>query len=947
MSNSKTLVLIDGSSYLYRAYHAMPDLRAEPGNPESPATGAIRGMINMLQAIRKEVAADYAVCVFDASGPTFRDALYPEYKAHRSPMPDDLRSQIEPIHEVVRLMGWPVLAIQGVEADDVIGTLAKTAAAQGVNVVISSGDKDLSQLVDPHIMVMDTMSGKRRDVAGVTAEFGVPPAQMIDYQALVGDAVDNVPGVAKVGPKTAVKWLAEHGSLDGLIAAADGIKGVAGQNLRDAIASGQLALSRQLVTMKTDCDLSAEVPTLPVLDALAPREPDTAPLREFYERYGFKGLARMLGGAAPEPDALQAVKAGRKPAAKPRADQSTGDMFAQEQAESDDPTAEAETAQQRALDYDVVLTWEAFDQWLAKINAAELTALDTETTSLDEMRAEIVGISLSVEPGAAAYIPLRHAGPDAPEQLPADEVLQRLKPWLEDAARPKLGQHVKYDRHVFANAGIEVHGYVHDTMLQSYVLEVHRPHGLASLALRHTNRTGISYEDLCGKGAHQIPFAQVPVDKAAAYACEDADQTLDVHRVLWPQLQAHDGLRGIYELEIATSEALFRIERNGVLIDAATLARQSNDLGQRIVQLEQEAYDIAGQPFNLASPKQLGEIFFDKLGMPVVKKTATGARSTDEEVLEKLAEDYPLPAKLLEHRSLSKLKGTYTDKLAQLALPRTGRVHTHYAQAVAVTGRLSSNDPNLQNIPIRTPEGRRVREAFIAAPGHVIASADYSQIELRIMAHLSGDESLLRAFHEGRDVHRATASEVFNVELEQVSSEQRRYAKVINFGLIYGMSSFGLAKNLGIETKAAAAYIDRYFQRYPGVKRYMDETVEFARDHGYVETVFGRRLYLVDINGGSGPRKKAAERQAINAPMQGTAADLIKKAMVAVQAELDARQSEVRVIMQVHDELVFELPEGESDWVRTEIPRLMAGVADLKVPLLAEVGLGPNWDKAH
>ncbi len=946
MSNSKTLVLIDGSSYLYRAYHAMPDLRAEPGNPASPATGAIRGMINMLQALRKEVSAEYAACVFDTSGPTFRDALYPEYKAQRAPMPDDLRSQIEPIHEVVRLLGWPVLAIEGVEADDVIGTLAKAAASQGVNVVISSGDKDLSQLVDEHIMVMDTMSGKRRDVAGVTAEFGVPPTLMVDYQALVGDAVDNVPGVNKVGPKTAAKWLAEHGSLDGLIAAADGIKGVAGQNLRDAIASGQLALSRQLVTMKTDCDLGAEVPGLPRLDALAPREPDTAPLRDFYERYGFKGLARALGGAAAEPDALEAVQAGRK-AGKPRADQATGDMFAQEQAESGQATTEAEAAQQRALDYDVVLTWEALERWLARIEAAELTALDTETTSLDEMRAEIVGISLSVTPGEAAYIPLRHAGPDAPEQLPADEVLARLKPWLENASRPKLGQHVKYDRHVFANAGIEVRGYVHDTMLQSYVLEVHRPHGLASLALRHTNRTGISYEDLCGKGAHQIPFAQVPVDKAAAYACEDADQTLDVHRVLWPQLQASEGLRGIYELEIATSEALYRIERNGVLIDAATLAKQSNDLGQRIVQLEQEAYDIAGQPFNLASPKQLGEIFFDKLGMPVVKKTATGARSTDEEVLEKLAEDYPLPAKLLEHRSLSKLKGTYTDKLAQLALPRTGRVHTHYAQAVAVTGRLSSNDPNLQNIPIRTPEGRRVREAFIAAPGHVIASADYSQIELRIMAHLSGDESLLRAFQEGRDVHRATAAEVFGVELEQVSSEQRRYAKVINFGLIYGMSSFGLAKNLGIETKAAAAYIDRYFQRYPGVKRYMDETVEFAREHGYVETVFGRRLYLVDINGGSGPRKKAAERQAINAPMQGTAADLIKKAMVAVQAELDARQSQVRVIMQVHDELVFELPEGASDWVRTEIPRLMAGVAQLKVPLLAEVGIGPNWDKAH
>jgi DNA polymerase-1 len=808
MSNSKTLVLIDGSSYLYRAYHAMPDLRAEPGNPASPATGAIRGMINMLQALKKEVPADYAVCVFDTSGPTFRDALYPDYKAHRAPMPDDLRAQIDPIHDVVRLLGWPVLAIEGVEADDVIGTLAKAASAQGVQVVISSGDKDLSQLVDEHIMVMDTMSGKRRDVAGVTAEFGVPPTLMVDYQALVGDAVDNVPGVNKVGPKTAAKWLAEHGSLDGLIAAAEGIKGVAGQNLRDAIASGQLALSRQLVTMKTDCDLAAQVPGLPQLDALAPREPDAAPLREFYERYGFKGLARALGAAVAEPDALQAVQAGRK-TAKPRADQATGDMFAEEQAESDQATTEAEAAQQRDLDYDVVLTWEALDRWLAKVEAAELTALDTETTSLDEMRAEIVGISLSVRPGEAAYIPLRHAGPDAPEQLPADEVLQRLRPWLEDGARPKLGQHVKYDRHVFANAGIEVRGYVHDTMLQSYVLEVHRPHGLASLALRHTNRTGISYEDLCGKGAHQIPFSQVPVDKAAAYACEDADQTLDVHGVLWPQLQAHEGMRGIYELEIATSEALFRIERNGVLIDAATLARQSNDLGQRIVQLEQEAYDIAGQPFNLASPKQLGEIFFDKLGMPVVKKTATGARSTDEEVLEKLAEDYPLPAKLLEHRSLSKLKGTYTDKLAQLALPRTGRVHTHYAQAVAVTGRLSSNDPNLQNIPIRTPEGRRVREAFIAAPGHLIASADYSQIELRIMAHLSGDESLLRAFQEGRDVHRATAAEVFGVELEQVSSEQRRYAKVINFGLIYGMSSFGLAKNLAIETKAAAAYIDR------------------------------------------------------------------------------------------------------------------------------------------
>ncbi|MPM49831.1 DNA polymerase I [bioreactor metagenome] len=543
-------------------------------------------------------------------------------------------------------------------------------------------------------------------------------------------------------------------------------------------------------------------------------------------------------------------------------------------------------------------------------------------------------------------MPVAHDGPDAPAQLPLDLVLAKLKPWLEDASKKKLGQHIKYDRHVFANHGVEVQGYEHDTMLESYVLEVHKPHGLSSLADRHTGRSGITYEDLCGKGAKQIPFSQVPVEKAAAYSCEDSDQTLDVHSVLWPQLEADAKLRGIYELEIATSEVLYRVERNGVLIDGAELAKQSHDLGQRIVQLEKEAYDIAGQPFNLSSPKQLGEIFFDKLGMPVVKKTATGARSTDEEVLEKLAEDYPLPAKLLEHRSLSKLKGAYTDKIALLADAK-GRVHTHYAQAVAVTGRLSSNDPNLQNIPVRTPEGRRVREAFIAPAGRVIASADYSQIELRIMAHISGDEALLRAFREGLDVHRATAAEVFGVSVDQVSSEQRRYAKVINFGLIYGMSSFGLARNLGIETKAAAAYIDKYFQRYPGVKQYMDETKLQAKARGYVETVFGRRLYLPEINSPNGPRRSAAERAAINAPMQGTAADLIKMAMVAVQRELDKNKPDVLMIMQVHDELVFELPESETDWVRTEVPRMMADIAKLKVPLLAEVGFGPNWEKAH
>ncbi|MGN8002540.1 DNA polymerase I [Acidovorax sp. 22279] len=932
MSNKKTLVLVDGSSYLYRAFHAMPDLRAVPGDPTSPATGAIRGMINMMQALRKEVVADYAVCVFDASGPTFRDALYTEYKATRSPMPDDLRSQIEPIHEVVDLLGWKVVAVPGVEADDVIATLAHVAAAQGIEVIVSSGDKDLSQLVNEHITIIDTMSGKRRDVAGVTAEFGVPPTLMVDYQALVGDTVDNVPGVAKVGPKTAAKWLEEYGSLGNLIANADAIKGVAGNNLREAIASGQLALSRQLVTMKTDCALADYIPGLPAFDDITLDTPDNAGLLPFYEKYGFKGLASAIKGAAAPATAAPTV-------AMPG---QSGDLFADHSA-----STVAEEAQHRTVVYDTILNWADFDQWLERLHKATLAAIDTETDSLDEMRAQIVGISFSVQPGEAAYIPLRHEGPDAPAQLPLDEVLVRLKPWLEDPKHPKLGQHIKYDRHVFANHGIEVQGYAHDTMLQSYVLEVHKPHNLTSLAERHTGRKGITYEDLCGKGAHQIPFAQVPVDKAAAYSCEDSDQTLDVHNALWPLLQADDKLRFIYELEIASSEALYRIERNGVLIDAPTLAAQSHELGQRILQLETEAYEIAGQPFNLSSPKQLGEIFFDKLGMPVVKKTATGARSTDEEVLEKLAEDYPLPAKLLEHRGLVKLKGTYTDKLAQLALPRTGRVHTHYAQAVAVTGRLSSNDPNLQNIPIRTPEGRRVREAFVAPAGRVIASADYSQIELRIMAHLSGDHSLLHAFHAGLDVHRATAAEVFGVEVDQVTSEQRRYAKVINFGLIYGMSSFGLAKNLGIETKAAAAYIDKYFQRYPGVKQYMDDTKAAAKSMGYVETVFGRRLYLPEINSPNGPRRAGAERAAINAPMQGTAADLIKLAMVAVQKELDAHKPGIQMIMQVHDELVFELPEGEVDWLKTHIPRLMADVAALKVPLLAEVGVGANWDKAH
>jgi DNA polymerase-1 len=941
-TDKKTLLLVDGSSYLYRAFHAMPDLRANPGDPASPATGAIRGMVNMMQKLRKDVRADFAACVFDAKGPTFRDALYPEYKAQRSPMPDDLRSQVEPIHEVVRLLGWKVLDVPGVEADDVIGTLACLASTQGIEVVISSGDKDLSQLVDENITVIDTMNDRRRDMAGVEAEFGVPPRLMVDYQALVGDAVDNVPGVPKVGPKTAVKWLLEYGSLDALVARAGEIKGVVGENLRQSL--DWLPKGRELLTIKKDCELGEYISGLPALDEIAIGGQQTEALKAFYEKYGFKGLVKQIEIESTPPELIGGPEGRHKPPPPGGSGGRSDSPGLFDEAPLTD-TPQAERASN--LNYDTVLTWEAFDRWLAKIEAAELVALDTETTSLDEMLAEIVGLSFSVTPGEAAYIPLTHDYPDAPAQLPRDEVLARLKPWLENPAKPKLGQHVKYDRHVFANHGVEVRGYAHDTMLQSYVLEVTKPHGLASLAERHVGRSGINYEDLCGKGAHQIKFNQVDIAKAAEYSCEDSDQTLDVHRVLWPQIEANDKLRFIYELEIKSSETLYRIERNGVMIDAPTLAAQSHELGQRIIQLETEAYEIAGQPFNLGSPKQLGEIFFDKLGMPVIKKTPSGARSTDEEVLEKLAEDYPLPAKLLEHRSLSKLKGTYTDKLAQLALPRTGRVHTHYAQAVAVTGRLSSNDPNLQNIPIRTVEGRRVREAFVAPAGSVIASADYSQIELRIMAHISGDEALLSAFTNGLDVHRATAAEVFGVALEQVSSEQRRYAKVINFGLIYGMSSFGLARNLGIETKAAAAYIDKYFQRYPGVKNYMDQTVVFAQENHFVETVFGRRLYLSEINGGNGPRKKAAERQAINAPMQGTAADLIKLSMNKVQQVLDEEKRGTRMIMQVHDELVFEVPEAEVEWVRTEIPRLMAGVADLKVPLLAEIGIGPNWDKAH
>ncbi|CAB3965207.1 MULTISPECIES: DNA polymerase I [Burkholderia] len=908
----KTLLLVDGSSYLYRAYHAMPDLRGPGGEP----TGALYGIINMLRRMRKEVSAEYSACVFDAKGKTFRDDLYADYKANRPSMPPDLALQVEPIHGAVRALGWPLLMVEGVEADDVIGTLAREAERHGMNVIVSTGDKDLAQLVTDHVTLVNTMTNETLDRDGVIAKFGVPPERIIDYLALIGDTVDNVPGVEKCGPKTAVKWLAQYDSLDGVIEHAGDIKGVVGDNLRRAL--DFLPLGRTLVTVETACDLA---PHLESIEASLKTDGEARDLmRDIFARYGFKTWLREVdsapaeGGGADAPDGEPA------------------------------PVVAADIVRE----YDTIQTWEQFDAWFAKIDAAALTAFDTETTSLDPMLARLVGLSFSVEPGKAAYLPVGHRGPDMPEQLPLDEVLARLKPWLEAADRKKVGQHLKYDAQVLANYDIALNGIEHDTLLESYVVESHRTHDMDSLALRHLGVKTIKYEDVAGKGAKQIGFDEVALTQAAEYAAEDADITLQLHHALYPQVAREPGLLRVYrEIEMPVSLVLRKMERTGVLIDDARLQAQSTEIATRLIELEAQAYELAGGEFNLGSPKQIGQIFFEKLQLPVVKKTPSGAPSTDEEVLQKLAEDYPLPKLLLEHRGLSKLKSTYTDKLPRMVNPSTGRVHTNYAQAVAVTGRLASNDPNLQNIPVRTAEGRRIREAFIASPGHKIVSADYSQIELRIMAHISGDASLLRAFSQGEDIHRATAAEVFGVTPLEVNSDQRRIAKVINFGLIYGMSAFGLASNLGITRDAAKLYIDRYFARYPGVAQYMEDTRAIAKEKGYVETVFGRRLWLPEINGGNGPRRQAAERAAINAPMQGTAADLIKLSMIAVDDWLTRDKLASRMIMQVHDELVLEVPDGELSLVREKLPEMMCGVAKLKVPLVAEVGAGANWEEAH
>ncbi|MCX9154711.1 DNA polymerase I [Niveibacterium sp. 24ML] len=927
-----TLLLVDGSSYLYRAFHALPDMRNARGEP----TGAVYGVLNMLRRLLGDYKAERLACVFDAKGKTFRDDLYPAYKANRPPMPEDLRAQIEPIHACVQAMGWPLVMVEGVEADDVIGTLARRGEAAGYDVVISTGDKDMAQLVTSRVRLVNTMSNEVLDEAGVLAKFGVPPTRIVDYLALVGDTVDNVPGVEKCGPKTAVKWLTEFDSLDGVVAAAQlkeikgkkedwKIGGVVGDKLRAHL--DFLPVGRKLVTIETDCELPV------TLDQLDPATLNRETLAEWFERLEFRTWLRetraaLAGGGSEAAPAAPAEKAQETTPAQ--------------------ASLLGEAGAHRA-GYVTILDWPTFDAWLVKITAAQLTAFDTETDSLDPLLARLVGMSFCVTEGEAAYLPLTHRYPDSPAQLPLDEVLDKLRGWFESDTHKKLGQNLKYDMHVLANHGIRLRGVAHDTLLESFVVESDKGHDLDQLAKRHAGMLdALSYTDVCGKGANQIGFHEVDIQRATEYAAEDADATLRVHNVLIRRVEGDPALAKLYrDIEMPALEVLWAMERNGVLIDRDLLIKQSDTLGRRMMEIEAQAHALAKQPFNLNSPKQIQEILFEREQLPVIKKTPGGQPSTDEEVLQQLALDYPLPKLLLEYRSMAKLKSTYTDKLPRSVNPGTGRVHTSFSQAGAVTGRLSSSEPNLQNIPVRTEEGRRIRAAFIAAPGNVIVSADYSQIELRIMAHLSDDARLLEAFAQGEDVHRATAAEVFGLEPAEVTSEQRRYAKAINFGLIYGMSAHGLAKALDLERSAAQAYIDRYFARYPGVARYMEETRHFARDHGYVETVFGRRLMLPEIRAAQVGRRQGAERAAINAPMQGTAADIVKIAMRKVYDWLQGSTLQSKLLLQVHDELVLEVPQGELEIVKPKLAELMSGAAALKVPLLVEVGAGANWDEAH
>ena len=936
------LLLVDGSSYLYRAFHAMPDLRNGAGEP----TGAIYGMVNMMRRARSELKADHIACVFDAKGKTFRDEMYSEYKAHRSPMPEDLVKQIEPIHAMVKALGWPVLMVSGVEADDVIGTLACQATQAGWETIISTGDKDLAQLVNSSVTLINTMTNEKLDIEGVKEKFGVPPELIVDYLSIIGDTVDNVPGVPKAGPKTANKWLAEFGNLDNLMANADQVKGVVGENLRATLP--WLPQARQLITVKTDCDLS---PHLPSLDDLHAKSEDAPLLRELFERYAFKTWLRDVEKKLTSPE-NKGEMAEFDLAGSPISSSGTGtDEEKKTRVIASSPTKDLSQATRDSQDaverhYECVVDEASLERWLTKIEASELTAVDTETTSLDALAAELVGISLSVKPGEACYIPVAHRNGEV--QLDRDLVLARMKPWLESATHLKVGQNLKYDAHIFANYDITLKGVAFDTLLESYVLESHMPHNMDSLAERHLGMKTIRYEEVCGKGVHQIGFDQVDLQIATDYAAEDADITLRLHLELWPQIQENLGLLYIYEkVEMPAMRVLGIMERNGIRIDSGLLAKQGQQVGKRLLELEGEIHKLAGQPFNIQSPKQIAEILFGQLELPVIKKTPSGAPSTDEEVLQKLAEDYPLPARILDYRSLAKLMSTYIEKLPRMADPKTGRVHTNFSQATAVTGRLASSDPNLQNIPVRTEEGRRIREAFVPADGCKLLSADYSQIELRIMAHIAEDENLLTAFKEGKDVHQATAAEIFGVPLDDVNSEQRRYAKVINFGLIYGMSAFGLAGNLGIERSAAQNYIAKYFDRYPGVAQYMERTRLEARENGYVETVFGRRLWLPEIKGSNGPRRQGAERAAINAPMQGTAADLIKLAMIAVEDWLEKEQLKTKLLLQVHDELVLDVPFDELEVVQAKLPGLMCNVAQLKVPLVVSIGIGDNWEEAH